>query len=97
MPPEQLPSDRVPPELDPWFERYDDDRPPRTMARRFRPLILVAAALTHPLVALGLLAGVPLLVGVTRWYLRRAAPVYNARADARSWAAMQAFLSEACA
>ncbi len=51
--PEQLPSDRVPPELDPWFERYDDDRPPRTMARRFRPLILVAAALT--LVAMVLL------------------------------------------
>ena len=53
MPPEQLPSDRVPPELDPWFERYDDDRPPRTMARRFRPLILGGAALT--LVAMVLL------------------------------------------
>lgn len=53
IPDEQLPSDRVPPELDPWFERYDDGRPPRTMARRFRPLILVAAALT--LVAMVLL------------------------------------------
>lgn len=53
IPDEQIPSDRVPPELDPWFERYDDERPPRTMARRFRPLILGAAALT--LVAMVLL------------------------------------------
>ncbi len=44
--------ERTPPELDPWFERYDDG-PPRTMARRFRPLILGAAALT--LVAMVLL------------------------------------------
>lgn len=54
IPSDRIPSDRVPPELDPWFERYDDDdRPPRTMARRFRPLILGAAALT--LVAMVLL------------------------------------------
>jgi ABC-type multidrug transport system fused ATPase/permease subunit len=39
-------------------------------------LTVVAAALTHPLVAIGLLAGLPLLVPVTRWYLRRAAPAY---------------------
>ncbi|WP_298456189.1 ABC transporter ATP-binding protein [uncultured Cellulomonas sp.] len=39
-------------------------------------LTLVAAALTDALVALGLLAGVPLLVTITRWYLRRAAPAY---------------------
>ena len=45
--------DRVPPELDPYFERFDDDRPPRTMARRFRPLIVGGAALT--LVAMVLL------------------------------------------
>lgn len=45
--------EQVPPELDPWFERYDDERPPRTMARRFRPLIVGAAALT--LVAMVLL------------------------------------------
>lgn len=45
--------DRVPPELDPAFERFDDERPPRTMARRFRPLIVGAAALT--LVAMVLL------------------------------------------
>ena len=45
--------DRVPPELDPYFERFDEDRPPRTMARPFRPLIVGAAALT--LVAMVLL------------------------------------------
>ncbi|WP_454049623.1 ABC transporter ATP-binding protein [Cellulomonas sp. Marseille-Q8402] len=39
-------------------------------------LTMVAAVLTSPLVALGLLAGLPLLVPVTRWYLRRAAPAY---------------------
>lgn len=39
-------------------------------------LTAVAAFVTHPLVALGLLAGLPLLLGVTRWYLRRAAPAY---------------------
>lgn len=36
----------------------------------------IAALLTNPLVAIGLVAGVPTLVGVTRWYLRRAAPAY---------------------
>lgn len=39
-------------------------------------LTAVAAALTDPLVALGLLAGAPSLLAVTRWYLRRAAPAY---------------------
>jgi ABC-type multidrug transport system fused ATPase/permease subunit len=39
-------------------------------------LTAVAAVLTSPLVALGLLAGLPLLLPVTRWYLRRAAPAY---------------------
>ena len=39
-------------------------------------LTVVAAVLTSPLVALGLLAGLPLLLPVTRWYLRRAAPAY---------------------
>lgn len=39
-------------------------------------LTAVAAALTDPLVALGLLAGAPSLLVVTRWYLRRAAPAY---------------------
>ena len=39
-------------------------------------LTAVAAALTDPLVALGLLAGAPSLLAVTRWYLLRAAPAY---------------------
>ena len=36
----------------------------------------VAAVLTQPRVSLALLAGLPLLVAVTTWYLRRAAPAY---------------------
>ena len=51
--PQRREHDAVPSELDPYFERFDDDRPPRTMARRFRPLIIGGAALT--LVALVLL------------------------------------------
>ena len=39
-------------------------------------LTAVAAVLTHPVASLGLLAGLPLLVGITRWYLHRAAPAY---------------------
>ncbi len=39
-------------------------------------LTAVAAVLTSPLVSLGLLAVLPLLLPVTRWYLRRAAPAY---------------------
>ncbi|NHT19438.1 ABC transporter ATP-binding protein [Cellulomonas sp. IC4_254] len=39
-------------------------------------LTLVAAFATNALVAVGVLAGVPLLLAVTRWYLRRAAPAY---------------------
>ncbi len=39
-------------------------------------LTVVAAALTNVLVAIGLVAGVPLLLAVTRWYLRRATPAY---------------------
>lgn len=39
-------------------------------------LTVVAAVLTNPLVAIGLVAGVPLLLTVTRWYLRRATPAY---------------------
>lgn len=38
--------DRIPPELDPWFERYDDDRPPRTMRRRLQPVIWLVGAVT---------------------------------------------------
>ncbi|NMR18951.1 ABC transporter ATP-binding protein [Cellulomonas fimi] len=40
-------------------------------------LTVVAALLTNAPVALALLAGVPLLVPVTRWYLRRAGPAYQ--------------------
>ncbi|WP_407341466.1 ABC transporter ATP-binding protein [Pengzhenrongella phosphoraccumulans] len=39
-------------------------------------LTAVAAVLTDPVAALALVAGLPLLVGVTRWYLRRATPAY---------------------
>ena len=39
-------------------------------------LTVVAAVLTDPLLAVALLAGVPLLVTITRWYLRRATPAY---------------------
>ncbi|MDO8146973.1 ABC transporter ATP-binding protein [Isoptericola sp. b515] len=39
-------------------------------------LTLVAAFLTDPLVALGLLVGVPVIVVAVRWYLRRATPGY---------------------
>ena len=39
-------------------------------------LTVVAAVLTHPLVALGLFAGLPLLLPATRWYLRRAGAAY---------------------
>lgn len=35
--------DRVPPELDPSFSEFDDDRPSRTMANRLRPVIWLAA------------------------------------------------------
>ncbi|MCK0118092.1 ABC transporter ATP-binding protein/permease [Isoptericola sp. S6320L] len=39
-------------------------------------LTLVASFLTDPLVALGLLVGVPIIWAATRWYLRRATPGY---------------------
>ncbi len=39
-------------------------------------LTVVAAVATNALVAVGLIAGVPLLLGATRWYLHRAAPGY---------------------
>ena len=39
-------------------------------------LTAVAAVFTSPLVALGLLAGLPLLLVVTRWYLKRATAGY---------------------
>ncbi|GAA1974048.1 ABC transporter ATP-binding protein [Isoptericola halotolerans] len=39
-------------------------------------LTLVASFLTDPLVALGLLVGVPIIVVAVRWYLKRATPGY---------------------
>ncbi|WP_407318896.1 ABC transporter ATP-binding protein [Isoptericola halotolerans] len=39
-------------------------------------LTLVASFLADPLVAVGLLVGVPIIVVATRWYLRRATPGY---------------------
>lgn len=45
--------DRIPAELDPYFERFDDERPPRTMRRRLQPIIWLVGAVT--LVAMVLL------------------------------------------
>lgn len=45
--------ERMPPELDPALERYDDDRPPRTLRRRMQPFIWLVGAIT--LVAMVLL------------------------------------------
>jgi ABC-type multidrug transport system fused ATPase/permease subunit len=39
-------------------------------------LTVIASFLADPLVALGLLSGVPLIVVATRWYLKRATPGY---------------------
>lgn len=43
---EQREHERIPPELDPALERYDDDRPPRTLRRRLQPVIWVVGAVT---------------------------------------------------
>ena len=55
-------------------------------------LTAVAAALTDPLVALGLLAGAPSLLAVTRWYLRRAAPAYLR--ESAAYAALNGTITE---
>lgn len=47
-------------------------------------LTLVAAALASPLLALSLLVGIPILVVVTRWYLRRAPEGYRRMRSAYS-------------
>jgi ABC-type multidrug transport system fused ATPase/permease subunit len=39
-------------------------------------LTIAAAVFTSPVLAIGLLVGAPLLIPVTRWYLRRATPGY---------------------
>lgn len=55
-------------------------------------LTAAAALLTSPLVALALLVGVPLLVPVTRWYLRRATPGYLAERE--SYAGLNGSITE---
>ncbi|WP_147794295.1 ABC transporter ATP-binding protein [Cellulomonas sp. Y8] len=55
-------------------------------------LTLVAAFATNALVAVGLLAGVPLLLAVTRWYLRRAAPAYLR--ESAAYAALNGTITE---
>ncbi len=55
-------------------------------------LTAVAAVLTDPLVALGLLAGTPSLLVVTRWYLRRAAPAYLR--ESAAYAALNGTITE---
>lgn len=50
---EQREHERIPPELDPWFDSYDDGKPPRTMRRRLQPFIWLVGAVT--LVAMVLL------------------------------------------
>jgi hypothetical protein len=50
---EQREHDRIPPELDPGYQHFDDERPPRTMRRRLQPVIWLVGAVT--LVAMVLL------------------------------------------
>lgn len=55
-------------------------------------LTAAAAMLASPLVALALLVGVPLLLPVTRWYLRRATPGYLAERE--SYAVLNGAITE---
>ncbi|ALO65331.1 multidrug ABC transporter ATP-binding protein [Arthrobacter alpinus] len=55
-------------------------------------LTVTAAVLTSPLVAVALLIGVPLLVPVTRWYLKRATPGYLAERE--SYARLNGAITE---
>src|SRR5690606_34326500 len=55
-------------------------------------LTVAAAVLTSPLVAVALLIGVPLLVPVTRWYLKRATPGYLAERE--SYAGLNGAITE---
>ncbi|WP_402461677.1 ABC transporter ATP-binding protein [Isoptericola aurantiacus] len=56
-------------------------------------LTLVASFLTDPLVALGLLVGVPIIAIATRWYLRRATPGYLR--ESAAYAAVNGTITEA--
>lgn len=55
-------------------------------------LTAAAAVLASPLVALALLVGLPLLVPVTRWYLKRATPGYLAERE--SYAVLNGAITE---
>lgn len=55
-------------------------------------LTVAAALLTSPLVAVALLVGLPLLVPVTRWYLKRATPGYLAERE--SYAGLNGSITE---
>ncbi|GAA3231434.1 ABC transporter ATP-binding protein [Oerskovia jenensis] len=55
-------------------------------------LTVVASMLTSPLVAVSLFVGVPLLVVVSRWYLRRASPGYQR--ESAAYAALNGTITE---
>ncbi len=55
-------------------------------------LTVAAAVFTSPLVAVALVIGVPLLVPVTRWYLKRATPGYLAERE--SYAGLNGAITE---
>ncbi len=55
-------------------------------------LTLLAAFVVDPVVALGMLVGLPLLVGMARWYLRRAAPGYQR--ESAAYAAVNGTITE---
>lgn len=54
---QQHEQERTPPELDPSFDDYDDERPPRTMRRRLQPVIWLIGAVTLVAMVLLLTAG----------------------------------------
>ncbi|KZM35121.1 ABC transporter ATP-binding protein [Oerskovia enterophila] len=55
-------------------------------------LTVVASLLTSPLVAVSLFVGVPLMVVVSRWYLRRASPGYQR--ESAAYAALNGTITE---
>ncbi|MFD6165535.1 ABC transporter ATP-binding protein [Oerskovia sp. NPDC060287] len=55
-------------------------------------LTVVASLLTSPLVAVALFVGVPLMVVVSRWYLRRASPGYQR--ESAAYAALNGTITE---
>lgn len=55
-------------------------------------LTIAAAVFTSPLLALALLVGAPLLIPVTRWYLKRATPGYLAERE--SYAVLNGSITE---